>query len=764
MLSRTIAFLLGVLLLQHMPTLPAVPVLVLLALFSLLSIPLRNHRWAVLCASFVFGFFWAAVYGHLQLANGLEPELEGEEVLLEGVVSSLPEYQSGRLRFLFAPDAASLDGTPVVVPPRLRLSWYKNYPPNLKPGQHWRLRVKLKRPWGMMNPGGIDYEAWLFEQGIRAKGYVRRSADNQLLTDTPWQVPLQRLRFSLLQQLQQALDEQPAAGVIIALALGVRDGISADQWQVFQATGTNHLVAISGLHVGLVASLMFFLSQGLWRRCARCCLILPASKAAALVALAGGVGYAALAGFSLPTQRAVLMLVVVLGANLLQRPVTSSRVLLLALWLVLLWQPTAILSAGFWLSFTAVAVILFGMNGRVNPGGLWWRWGRVQGLVTLGLLPLLLLFFGKGSLSAPLANLLAVPLVAFIIVPLTLLGTLLLPLWHDAAVQLLQLAAILVDKGWPALSWLTTHFPPIFSAAPGWTLAPALLGVIWLLMPRGWPQRSIGAALMLPLLLLHPVGPPTGAAEVTLLDVGQGLSVVVRTRHHAMVFDTGPHYRSGFNTGDAVLLPFLKAKGISRLDTLIISHGDNDHIGGARALLRGIITDQVLTSVPHKMAWVTNQPCRTGQRWQWDGVDFTMIHPDRLTRMARGNNDSCVLKVTAGTDSVLLTGDIEAGAERELLEDKAPLQAQVLVAPHHGSKTSSTEAFIEAVKPEWVLYPVGYRNRYGFPRPEIAQRYQRSGAEALQSYRSGAITFTLGQGPIRPQCYRQHAIRYWHSR
>jgi len=764
MLSRTIAFLLGVLVLQHMPTLPAVPVLGVLALFILLAIPLCSSRWVVLSITFAFGIFWAAVYGHWQLANGLEPELEGQEILLQGVVGALPESQPGRIRFLFEPEQATLDGRAVAVPSRLRLSWYDNYPKNLAPGQNWRLLVKLKRPWGMRNPGGFDYESWLFKQGIRARGYVRRSSDNRLMADTPWQAPLQRLRYVLLQRLQQELDGQPAAGVIIALALGVRDGISTEQWQVLQATGTNHLVAISGLHVGLVASLLFLMMRALWRRCARCCLLLPAPKAASLMALAGGLGYAALAGFSLPTQRAVLMLAVVLGANLWQRPIAPLRVLLTALWVVLLWQPTAVLSAGFWLSFTAVTVIIFGMGGRVGPSGLWWRWGRVQVLVALGLLPLLLLFFGKGSLSSPLANLLAVPLVSFVIVPLTLLGTLLLPLWSGAAEQLLHLAAMLVDMGWPALTWLTTHIPSISSAAPDWTLVPAMVGAIWLLMPRGWPLRGAGAVLLLPMLLVYPVSPPAGVAVVTLLDVGQGLSVVLRTRHHALVFDTGPHYRSGFNTGDAVLLPFLKAEGVMRLDTLIVSHGDNDHIGGARALLEGINTNQVLTSVPQKMAWVANQPCRTGQHWQWDGVSFTMIHPDKLPGMARGNNDSCVLMVTTGAQSVLLTGDIEAEAERELLADKVSLHAQVLIAPHHGSKTSSTQAFIEEVQPDWVLYPVGYRNRYGFPRPEVAQRYRSLGVHALQSYRSGAITFTLGNGPIRPQRYRQQAFRYWHSR
>jgi len=758
------AFLLGVLSMQQLPTLPSWPWLAGLLLSILLALPFRRYRGVLMVAAAGFGFLWAAVCGHWQLANGLNPELEGEEVLLEGMVNSLPERQFQQLRFLFVPDKAERDGDEVTLPPQLRLSWYTDYPEDLAPGQRWRLRVKLKRPWGMMNPGGFDYEAWLFTQGIRATGYVRHSADNQRLSDSPWQAPLQRLRYALLRRLQQVLGDESAAGVIIALALGERGGISDEQWRVLLASGTNHLVAISGLHVGLVAGLLFFLVQGLWRRCARCCLWLPAPRAGALAAMAAGAGYAAMAGFSLPTQRALLMLAVVLGASLWQRPVAPSRALSLALWAVLLWQPTAVLAAGFWLSFAAVALILYGMGGRLYPSGLWWRWGRVQGLVALGLLPLLLTLFGRGSLSAPLANLLAVPLVGFLIVPLTLLGTLLLPLWSDAAATVLQMAVMLVQAGWPLLIWLTERIPPLFSSAPGWTLLPALLGVIWLLMPRGWPLRGAGAALLLPLLLLRPAMPAPGTAEVTLLDVGQGLSAVVLTRHHALVFDTGPQYRSGFNTGDAVLLPFLREQGVRRLDRLIVSHGDNDHIGGARALLQGIDAERVLTSVPQKMAWVAHQRCHAGQRWQWDGVVFTILHPPARTGKGRGNNDSCVLRVTAGGQSMLLTGDIEVEAERELLAGPAMLRAEVLVAPHHGSKTSSSEAFIAAVQPQWVLYPVGYRNRYGFPRPEVVQRYRRLAVHSLESFRSGAITVTLGHGPIAPRTYRQQAQRYWHSR
>lgn len=765
MVSRTMAFLLGILALQQAADLPSWPWLVgllLVLLFLILLIP--RHSFFGILAAACFGFLWSACHGHWSLQPGLEPDLEGREISITGLVVSLPQQEPNRVRFVFTPDSALLAGEPVRVPARLRLNWYNDYPERLKPGQRWHLLVKLKRPWGMMNPGGFDYEAWLFQQGIRAAGYVRRSEKNRLLSESFWSAPIQSVRSDLYQRLMKALGEHPAKGIIIALALGERDAISNDQWEVLLASGTNHLVAISGLHVGLVAGLVFFLVRLIWRLCPRCCLRLPAPKAAALAALLAGLFYAALAGFSIPTQRAMLMLAIVLGAILWQRPLAPWRSLFLALWLVLLWQPMAVLSAGFWLSFTAVALILFGMSGRLSSSGLWWKYGRVQWLVSFGLMPLVLLFFQQGSLSAPLANLIAVPLVGFLVVPLTLLGTAVLPLWNTGGEMLLQGAAILVQWSWPALKGLADYVPRLMHLAPGWTLLPAFLGVIWLLLPRGWPLRSLGIALLLPALLMHPPAPVGGTAEFTLLDVGQGLATVVQTQRHTLVFDTGPRFPSGFNTGDAVLLPFLRERGISKVDTLIVSHGDIDHIGGARALSDGIPVLRILTSVPHKIDWAEREACQRGESWHWDGVDFSLLHPPGPHKNGPGNDESCVLKVTAGGDSLLLPGDIEAPAERELLSTAAGVQAQVLVAPHHGSKTSSTRAFIEAVQPHWVLYPVGYRNRYGFPRPEISTRYRQAGVHELESFQSGAISMTLGNGGLEPQSWRNSARRYWHSR
>jgi competence protein ComEC len=388
----------------------------------------------------------------------------------------------------------------------------------------------------------------------------------------------------------------------------------------------------------------------------------------------------------------------------------------------------------------------------------------VQVLASFGLLPLLLLFFQQGSLSAPLANLVAVPLVGFAVVPLTLLGSALVAFWPEGGGVLLRLAADLFQWFWPGLEMLVGKVPLLSRSVPIWTLAPALLGMAWLLMPRGWPFRSLGAFLLLPMLLVKTAPPAEGTAQFTLLDVGQSLAAVVQTHRHTLVFDTGLRFPSGFDAGKGVLLPFLRQRGIEQVDILLLSHGDNDHIGGARSLSDGIPIKRILTSAPHKVTWARPEPCRSGQSWQWDGVEFSVLHPPDLGRDGRGNDESCVLMVSVGEQRVLLPGDIEAAAERILVAGDAELHAQVLIAPHHGSKTSSTSAFIEAVQPDWVLYPVGYRNRFGFPNPKVSERYRQAGVREIRSDRSGAVSLTLGEGGIQPQSWRLHVRRYWHSR
>lgn len=801
-----LAFLLGILLCQQLTQLPDLRwTSLLLACFpaALFFHPAFFHsaryktpagRWRLpllwrLPPLIIAGFLWAVLLAGNQLSHAFEAGLEGRDVLVTGTIASLPEVKQRLTRFEFEVDHLTGGGQDGAEPVerrdsfRILLSWYQ-HPPRLQVGQRWRLQVRLKRPSGFMNPGGFDYERWLFHKGIVATGYVRAphrserqsAARNTLLQAGPNGRYIDHLRERIRDAIDQALPQDAMAGMVKALAVGDRQAITQAQWQVLLRTGTNHLLAISGLHVGLIAGLAFFLMRWLWSRWGRAVLWLPAPKAAAIAAILAATCYAALAGFAVPTQRALLMVLVIMLALLGQRQCRPSHTLSLALFGVLLLDPMAVLEASFWLSFIAVAVILYGMSGRLpwqagKLQGLWWRWGRVQWLVAIGLTPVLLFYFQRLSLVAPLANLVAVPWVSLVTVPVTLLGSLLILVWPDAGTWVLHLASgslqglwWVVDglAAWPLAQW--AHAAP-----PSWMLLPTGIGIVWLLAPRGFPARWLGMCWLLPLGLWQPPPLAAGEARLTLLDVGQGLSAVVQTREHALVFDTGPRFSHDFDTGEAVVVPFLRQAGIASLDLLVVSHGDNDHIGGTQSLLAQVPTHQVLSSVVDQIPWAAAQDCRRGQHWQWDGVEFQMLHPGSqpFPGDARENNLSCVLRVQTRHGSALLTGDIEAAAERDLLssgDQSLPLHADILVVPHHGSRTSSSAPFIQAVAPRYALFPVGYRNRYGFPKPAIVERYLQYNVALLDTARNGAITFELGDeaGAHLLWTWRQQVQRYWH--
>ena len=770
MRTGTLAFLLGVLLFQQMTTLPALA----WGWGLLLCVPaaLWLKPFWHLPAWLLAGFLWSLFSAHQILATSLQQNLIGEDIWIEGQVASLPTQKTRYVQFEFAVQRAWVGEKPVAVPGRIRLNWYQNFPPALHAGDNWRLQVRLKPPRGFRNPGGFDYEAWLLQHRIRATGYVRQAEQkSQLATGRAY--PLQRLRQTIRTQVSEALDNSgddsgsgsPVKGVLLALVIGDRSAITPAQWQTLQRTGTNHLMAISGLHIGLVAGLAFLLGQRLWRYSGRGMLWLPAPKAGAVLALMAALVYAALAGFSIPTQRALIMVAVVMLALLTSRPVVPTRTLATALLLVLLFDPLAVLSSGFWLSFAAVAIIFYGLSGRLGRLPGWYQGVRVQWWISVGLFPLVIVLFQRVSLISPLANLLAVPLVSLLVVPLALFGTLILPVSHWLGENILRLAAWIMHGVMFGLAWLAEWPLASWSGAvtSGWQAVLAVGGVILLLAPRGLPARGVGLVLLLPLLVGVPSAIPAGEARFTLLDVGQGLAAVVETRHHSLVFDTGPRFSSRFNTGEAVVLPYLRQRGLRQVDRLIISHGDTDHIGGAESVLAAIPVGHISSSVPDKLAPRAVNPCWRGQRWEWDGVEFTMLHPaEDLTY--RRNNASCVLKVTAGEHTLLLTGDIEKAAERRLLREPGDLQADILVAPHHGSNTSSTTPFIQAVAPEYVLFPVGYRNRFRFPRQAVVQRYREQGVTMLDTATAGAISFQLGQGSLQPGRFRLKARRYWHDR
>ncbi|MDY6978721.1 MAG: DNA internalization-related competence protein ComEC/Rec2 [Pseudomonadota bacterium] len=764
MRSGTIAFLAGILCLQLFPALPASGWIFLLGVSIpaalWLGFPWRLAGWLI------SGFLWALWSAHSILSVTLPPELEGQDLILVGHVAGLPESGQRRTRFLLDVDHYLVAGERQAWPARVRLNWYGQQRPALQPGQTWRLEVRLKRPRGFRNPGSFDYERWLFAERIRATGYVRYDNRPLVSRPVPWRYRLDQWRQRLSQALQQPLAGQ-AGALFRALSVGDRRDVDSSTWEVLRVTGTAHLLAISGMHIGLLAALVFWLTRYLWRLGGeRLLLWLPAPRAAALLATLAALVYAAMAGFAIPTQRALVMLAVVMLALWRLRPLAPGRTLAWAALLVLLLDPLAVLSAGFWLSFAAVALILYALGGA-RPRSRLHQWLRIQGWITLGLAPLLIAWFQQVSLVAPLANLLAIPLVSLLIVPLALLGTL-------ATLTFPALGNVLLT----GLGWLLEGMLEVLQSMAAWPFshwqtgtgsAGALLllgaGLLLLLAPRGLPGRYLAPVLCLPLLLGSGARPPPGQAWLTLLDVGQGLSAAVQTRSRLLIFDTGARYSTSFDTGAAVVVPYVRHSGYSGIDHLVISHGDNDHIGGLASVRQALPVGRLSTSVPEQIPGAGHRACEAGQRWQWDGVHFQFLAP--APGRLGGNDASCVLRIEAGEQVALLSGDIEQAGERALLRrQRAKLAADILVAPHHGSLTSSTPAFVTAVNPDYVLYPVGYRNRYRFPRPAVVARYTAVGARQYRVDEEGALRFVLGEadGVRKLFSYREANRRYWHSR
>ena len=729
---------------------------------------------AVKVACIACGFAWASACAQHRLADALPPEWEGRDIEIVGVVASLPHRSERNVRFEL--DVERVVSRQAVVPRRIVLSWWgapgqePAVVPLLVPGERWQLTVRLRRPRGSANPHGFDYEAWLLERDIRATGHVRARSGNHRLAQTVhapryW---VERLRNGIRERILSALPQDPYAGVIAALAIGDQRAIPPEQWQTFTRTGVNHLMSISGLHVTMVSGLAFALVYGFWRRVPRLVLALPAAKAAILGALGAALLYALLAGYAVPAQRTVYMLAVVAVALWLGRAESASTVLALALFVVVLVDPWAVLAAGFWLSFGAVAVILYVSLGRVGRE-YWLRsWARVQLAVTLALIPVLLAVFQQVSLVSPVANAIAIPAVSLVVVPLTLLGVV-AP--FDLVLHAAHLSMALCMA---LLEWLAEFPSAVWQqhAPSAWAVVVAVAAVALLLAPRGMPGRWLGFVGLLPLFVVTPAPLRAGDVEIVMLDVGQGVSALVRTARHALLYDTGPPFGPGADSGNRIIVPYLRAAGVSRLDALIVSHDDDDHWGGAASVQQAIPVDLTLTSLPDLDPLVLLAGpagrCEAGQRWEWDGVRFELLHPTSASygdRSVRDNDRSCVLKVEAPGGRALLPADIERRSEEELLR-RVPerLRAEVLLAPHQGSRTSSTLAFVQVVAPRVVVFPVGYRNRFGHPHREVVRRYAEEGVRIYRTDRDGAVMVSIrSEGSISVTPYRALYRRYWQT-
>lgn len=779
----------------------------------------------------LLGLAWALWLALRQQAVQFPVELEGVDFWVEGVVSGLVESWERSQRFKFRVDTNCFrlrpepctDQPEILVGQHILLNDYGGL--NIVTGERWRLRVRLTRAYGLSNPGSRDSQARLRQQGVVATGYVRETPLNvgQGL-EQGWQpsISVQRWRRHIAATLD-SVEGLSQRGVIKALVIGDYSGLGSAQWEIFNITGTSHLMVISGMHIGFVALLVYGLVNVLCRLSTTVLSVMAAQRVASVAALLAGLMYSLLAGFSLPAQRAMIMLAVLMAGRLCGRRLLPSYSLLLAAALVLMRDPLAVTQPGFWLSFMAVASLLMGFVGYIpirqrahnwsSPVPVvlalwqrgWRRWVAPQWVVSCGLLLPLLVWTGQVSLVSPLTNVLAIPLVSLAVVPAALLGTLLLSVPGPLASWLpgrwlLTVADALLQWMMPALTWVATGgqtapgavaWPVVWQPAPlaVWSGLLVALASVILLLPRGLIARWYALLLLLPVLWPQPPPRPAqGELWAHFLDVGQGLAVVLQTRDYALLFDTGPSQGQELDTGQTVIVPFLRHQRIDALQLVIVSHWHDDHSGGLQSVLQqwpvsavvaGRRPDRPLDLAPASgvsaadalaVPGIGPGLCRVGWSWVWDNVSFTLLHPDGA-RYARENDYSCVLKVEAGGQSLLLTGDIEAGAERLLVSRRGPhLRTDVLQAAHHGSRTSSTAPFLDSAQPTVVVIPAAYHNRFAHPAEEVVARLADRDIRVFQTGRSGAITLRLGTPSEQDNVditaavreHRLQARRHWH--
>ncbi len=756
----------------------------------------------VLLPATLLGFSATGLRAAWFLEGGLQSRWEGRDLSVTGVVAAMPQRNEAGLRFRLEVESAYSGSEPVALPARIYLGWYAGGMaaepgavarplPALQAGERWQLGVRLKAPHGASNPHGFDYELWLWEQGLQASGYVRVGAGDAAPRRLATQVahPVERWRQQVRDAIFERVSERSSAGVLAALVVGDQSAIERADWDVFRATGVAHLMSISGLHITMFAWACALLLGWLWRRSSRLCLAWPADQAALLGGLLLASAYAVFSGWGVPSQRTCLMLLTVTLLRLSGRRWPWPHVWLLACAVVVLADPWALLQSGFWLSFVAVAVLFASNMGRQADAAPSLRQRvfaslREQWLITLALAPLSLLLFGQLSLVGLVANILAIPWVTLLVTPLALAGVLLAPFWDLAALCVQLLASYLQLLAQLPLATVSIAQPPLWAGTVG------VLGAVLLVLPLPPWLRLGGLPLVLPVLLWQPPRPEMGQFELLAADIGQGNAVLVRTANHALVYDAGPRYSRESDAGHRMLVPLLRALDV-RLDLLLLSHRDSDHTGGAPALLAMQPQAELLSSIEDSHELQALRParrCEAGQSWNWDGVQFTLLHPQAADYAGgnRSNALSCVLRISNGSATALLVGDIEQPQEAALLaahtgsapapsaattrpssgaEDvgkfAAGLRADMLLVPHHGSKTSSSAAFLDAVQPKVALVQAGYRNRFGHPAAAVMERYRERSIAVFDSPHCGAAVWD-SRSPLDVRCNREEGRRYWH--
>lgn len=713
-------------------------VVITLMLFTLLFA--LNPSYRVICL-FPLAFLFTSLALDQQLDKRLPDSQNKTTHELSGVIGSLPDYKEDFVRFIFLPDSRQPE-----IPKKLSVYWYAGrgkgkaaFPPELHAGERWRLQLELRTTRGRINFHGADPEMWLFAQGVGALGYVQAGKNLRLANAGP--TNLQHWRETVLEKLKTVAEEAPALRMLTALAIADRRDLLDRDRDVFAATGTGHLLAISGLHIGLAAVLGFYLGRMVL-------LLIPYSAhvkiAVALpwcMAWIAALGYSALAGFGVSTQRALIMLSVATLVIVGRRRVHPGLGWMIAMALVLLFDPLAPLRAGFWFSFTAVAVLLFLFTPRHGNMQVWRRMLLAQFGISVVMAPMGMYWFQQASLTGLLANLVAIPVVSLLVVPLILTG--LMVLWISGPI-----AACLFAAAGYALHFLflflqqlagfqpdqlaTTRIPGLASTVL------AMLGALLLMTPRGIPGRYLGAVLLLP--MLFPAANPVGKSgvQIDMLDVGQGLSVLVGSRDFLMLYDTGPGNglvgESAWDMVDGTIRPMLVSRG--RVPDLVIaSHADLDHAGGLNRLREIYPQTHFLASLPERRG--DTSECRAPDSWSAGGLDFRVLHPS-VGLPYRGNDSSCVISVEGAGVSLLLSGDISQVIEKRLVGEHSG-KFRILTAPHHGSSTSSSVELINAVDPELVLISAAANNRFGFPRYDVIRRYQQANVRILNTADCGGI-------------------------
>jgi len=834
--ASAVAFVAGSAWVQTLATLPSVRVIsawgvpllclgMVWARYRGRCVALSSLSWILPLLALWLGVASATWRAEWRLADALPHAEEGQVTRVDMRVSSLPQGDENGLRF----EAQILRATPDHVPQRIEVAWYPpgRYSPysprraapgkalpDVRPGQVWRAALVMRRPHGTVNPHGFDVEGWLFQRGVRALGTVR--GEPALLDDQPWAnvgVAIERVRHLLRERLRIALGDRRYGPVLIALVLGDQAGVDAADWQVFNRTGITHLVSISGMHVTMVAAMLGLVVLYGWRRLSWCGTALaervPAQIAGALAAMLCAGAYCLIAGWGVPARRTFFMLAVAALTVILRLPCSPTRVLAAAACLVVALDPWATVSVGFWLSFGAVAALMVAgaalahqplrAQARIPSATVWsrcadgvrvaWRTlilaTRMQLAITLALTPPLAFLFQQVSLSTPLANAIAIPVVSFAVTPLALLAALftVLPGGDWLAAQAAHAGHALFDWMMIPVVWLAeAPWSMLRVAAAPWPwLLLALTGTVIALFPRGWPLRHAGWLLLLPALCWRPVQLAPGEWRWTALDVGQGMAVVIETANTVLVYDTGIRHGPTSDAGARVIVPFLHGQGVRRMDALVVSHADLDHVGGAYSVLQAHPAERSYASFSLD-AWLAREAkllgvnagktpqrptemrrCEAGVNWAWDGVTFEFLHPPAGYTGRGGNADSCVLRIRGLHHTALLTGDIGV-AQEQMLASNYDLRSDIVMMPHHGSRSSSGEALVRATQARHAVAQMAYGNRYGHPAPDVVRRWEQAGTWVWRSDQDGAITAVSDQSGLLVSARRETHGRYWHER